>query len=176
MHKDERLLICLLAAKEGDDVRLTELIRTLQPRVWSLCSVLGAPADPADLAQETFLRMIRALPGFRGESSVETWVLSIAKKVCADQIRSFGRRRRLVERLKAVAVESVAPSPERTIAEEMVKATSAEFREAFVMTQIVGLTYAEAAEIIGCPVGTIRSRVARAREALLEMHLRSEAM
>ena len=176
MRNDERLLQCLLAAREGDDVRLTELIRTLQPRVWSLCSALGAPADPADLTQETFLRMIRALPGFRGESSVETWVLAIARRVCADQVRSLGRRRRLVDRLKAVAVESLAPSAERGVVEDLVMATSPERREAFVMTQIVGLTYEEAAEILCCPVGTIRSRVARAREDLMEAHLRSDAV
>lgn len=176
MSKKERLLQCLEAAREGDDVRLAELIRTLQPRVWNVCSALGSPGDPADLTQETFLRMIRALQSFRGESSVETWVLSIARRVCADHIRSLGRNRRLVSRLKAMAVESVAPATEIETIDELVKVTSPERREAFLLTQIVGLTYEETASIIGCPVGTIRSRVARAREELLEAHLRNEAV
>lgn len=174
--KDERLLQCLEAAREGDDVRLAELIRTLQPKVWNVCSALGSPGDPADLTQETFLRLIRALRSFRGESSVETWVLSIARRVCADHIRSLGRHRRLVNRLKAMAVESVAPAIEIGPIDELVKVTSPERREAFLLTQIVGLTYEETASIVGCPVGTIRSRVARAREELLEAHLRNEAV
>ena len=107
---------------------------------------------------------------------METWVLAIARRVCADQVRSLGRRRRLVDRLKAVAVESLAPSAERGVVEDLVMATSPERREAFVMTQIVGLTYEEVAEILCCPVGTIRSRVARAREDLMDAHLRSDVV
>ena len=75
-----------------------------------------------------------------------------------------------------MAVESVAPATEIETIDELVKVTSPERREAFLLTQIVGLTYEKTASIIGCPVGTIRSRVARAREELLEAHLRNEAV
>jgi RNA polymerase sigma-70 factor (ECF subfamily) len=176
MRNDERLLQCLLAAREGDDVLLAELIRALQPRVWSLCSTLGAPGDPADLTQETFLRMFHSLKTFRGESSVETWVLSIAKRTCADHVRSLSRSRRLLGRLKAVAVDSVEPSVETGIVEGLLSATSPERREAFVLTQVVGLSYDEAARVLECPVGTVRSRVSRAREDLMAAHLRSDAV
>ncbi|NCZ71631.1 MAG: sigma-70 family RNA polymerase sigma factor [Actinobacteria bacterium] len=176
VRKDERLLQCLLAGKEGDDVLLAELIRTLQPRVWSLCSALGAPGDPADLTQETFLRMMGALRTFRGESSVETWVLAIARRVCADHIRNVRRKRRLVERLKSVADTPVSFPAERGIVEDLLLGVNVERREAFVLTQLVGLSYEDAAQIVGCPLGTIRSRVARAREDLLEIHLRNEAV
>jgi len=173
--RNERLLYLAVAARDGDDRSLAELIRELQPKVWQMCVALGSPVDPADLSQETFVRMIRGLRGFRGESGVETWVLAIARRACADSIRRLQRQRRLVRRLSATYVEETSSSADSTLIFDMLARIPDERREAFVLTQIVGVDYETAAEIIGCSVGTIRSRVARARADLLEDHRRSEA-
>jgi RNA polymerase sigma-70 factor (ECF subfamily) len=154
----------LAAAREGDDVALAELVRRTQGPVLRLCGILGAPADPDDLAQETYLRVLRGLDAYRGDAPVRAWLLAIARRVCADAVRERRRRTRLAERIarEPVAIESAVGAP----VADLLAGLDAERREAFVLTQLVGLSYAEAAHVLACPVGTIRSRVARARRDL----------
>ncbi len=155
------------AIREGDDGALAELVRRTQPVVWRLCAALGAPEDPDDLAQETYVRALRSLHGFRGESPVQWWLLAIARNVCADAVRRMQRQRRLVDRLQRfIEPTASAPVGDGTL-DDLVARLEPTRREAFVLTQQVGLSYEEAATIVGCPVGTIRSRVARARTELL---------
>jgi len=112
-----------------------------------------------------FLRAYRALPAFRGDSSARTWLLSIARRTCADAVRDLRRRRRLATRFERPSYE---PDPARAISvEALLSGLDPERKLAFVLTQVVGLSYQEAADICECPVGTIRSRVARARADLL---------
>ncbi len=123
------------------------------------------------MTQEVYLRAYRALPSFRGESSGRTWLLSIARRTCADAVRDLRRRRRLAVRLERPAqlVEGVLPDPARAVdVEALLSRLEPDRRTAFVLTQVLGLSYLEAAEVCGCPVGTIRSRVARARAELVE--------
>lgn len=152
-------------AAEGDDVALGSLVRRTQDDVVRLCRALGSDDDVDDLVQETYLRMIRSVSSFRGESSVRTWLLSIARHTCADQVRARQRTRRLIDRLSQcpVTVESPAPSEPDVLLDGL----SPERREAFVLTQVLDLSYDQAADVIGCPVGTVRSRVHRAREDLI---------
>ena len=139
----------------------------MQGDVWRLCRLLGSPADPDDLTQETFIRVYKSLTGFRGDSSVRTWVLSIARRVCADQIRRQNRHRRLVRRLTLLSPpEESTQMPDGSLG-DLLMSVDATRREAFVLTQYIGLSYEEAAQILDCPVGTVRSRVARARYDLL---------
>jgi RNA polymerase sigma-70 factor (ECF subfamily) len=92
-------------------------------------------------------------------------LLSIARNVCADHVRRRQRQRRLLDKLERHAdVGDVAPADS---VDDLLDALHPERREAFVLTQYVGLGYDEAAAVIGCPVGTIRSRVSRARGDLL---------
>ena len=109
-----------------------------------------------------------ALPGFRGDSSARTWLLTIARRTCADDVRRRSRSRRLV-RPGAGRDPGAASRPTRPVGWSWTR-SSRELdegrREAFVLTQVLGLDYAEAAEVCGCPIGTIRSRVARARADL----------
>lgn len=124
--------------------------------------------------QETYLRALRSLPRFAGRSSAKTWLLSIARRVVADQIRAAQARPRqadlidwqdVAEQLRA---RVRAPGFEEGIAlGELLDALPAERREAFVLTQQLGLSYAETAEVCDCAIGTVRSRVARAREDLI---------
>jgi RNA polymerase sigma-70 factor (ECF subfamily) len=149
------------AAQAGDDVALGELIRQTQTEVRRLCRALTSEHEADDAAQETYLRALGAISRFRGEAPVRTWLLSIARRVCADHVRTAQRRRRRDDRLRAQTVGSAEPGP--AFVDDLLSATDPDRREAFVLTQVIGLPYEEAAAIVGCPVGTIRSRVARAR-------------
>ena len=158
-----------LRAQRGDALATAAFIRATQPDVWRFCASL-VDADAADdLTQETYLRAFRALPSFAARSSARTWLLGIARRTCADHLRSVIRRRRLDEVLRTrFASGSVTPDPAATSgAADLLARLSTERRSAFVLTQLVGLSYQEAATVEGVPVGTIRSRVARAREDLV---------
>jgi RNA polymerase sigma-70 factor (ECF subfamily) len=155
------------AAAHGDDRALEELVRRTQPRVLRLCAHLGSPRDAEDLAQETYLRALRTLSGFRGDSSVEVWLLSIARHVCADHVRRRVRRSRIDRRYPergrfALPDEAVATT-------DLLTRIDRDQAVAFHLTQTLGLSYAETAQVCDCPVGTIRSRVARARAELVAM-------
>lgn len=169
---DDELTALALSAGRGDAAALERFIRATHRDVWRLVAYLnGAPGAADDLTQETFLRAIAALPRFAGRSSAKTWLLSIARRVVVDQIRYNQSRPRTNQ---GVDVDALLESqrPVRSF-EHMVEVRllldglDADRRHALLLTQILGLSYAEAAEVCGCPVGTIRSRVARAREDLI---------
>jgi RNA polymerase sigma-70 factor (ECF subfamily) len=161
------------AAVEGDDIAVGELVRLTQPAVWQVCTVLGSPGEVEDLVQETYLRALGALARYRGEAPVRVWLLAIARRVCADHVRRRQRRRRLFERLGRHTTDVAAPAHE--VVDDLLDVLDADRREAFVLTQLVGLSYEEAAAVVGCPIGTIRSRVARARADLLTAVTRAAA-
>jgi len=161
------------AAVEGDDVALTELVRRTQRDVLRFCRSLGS-GDEEDLVQETFLRAFRAMPAYRGDAPVLPWLLSIARRVCADQVRARERQRRIVRRAVDHAPEPLVRSGDSTT--PLLAHLTPDRREAFVLTQVLGLSYEEAAVAADCPVGTIRSRVARARADLAELVRRAEAV
>lgn len=157
-----------LAARDGDRAALASFVRVGQPDVWRLCAHLNGAQEADDLTQEVYERALRALPNYRGESSARTWLLSIAHRTCVDQVRRAQRRRLLLGRLRA----QPARAPMVGVAEGidldvLVRALDDDRRAAFVLTQVLGLRYAEAAAVVRVPVGTIRSRVARARADLV---------
>jgi RNA polymerase sigma-70 factor, ECF subfamily len=160
-------------AAVGDPLAAAALVRATQSDVWRLCVALGDPQSADDLTQETYLRAFASLHRFEGRSSVRTWLLTIARRVCADAVRSR-RRRRLTLVREERELESLAPAPggdpvaDSASVTDLLARLDGDRREAFVLTQLLGLPYAEAAEVAGCPVGTIRSRVARARADLVE--------
>lgn len=154
------------AAREGDDVALATLVRRTQPTVWRFCAAMGSPEDPADLAQETYTRMLRAMHSYRGDAPVQVWLLAIARRVCADAIRRLQRHRRLVDRISRTTSFDVTVPPRDGSLADLVSRLDPDRREVFVLTQQVGLTYEEAAALLRCPIGTVRSRLARARTDL----------
>lgn len=172
---DETLLVddltrLALAAGAGDRVAVTAFVRRTQPEVWRLCARLGDRAHADDLTQEVYLRALPALERFRGESSARTWLLQIARHVCADHVRRSARGRSLIARLAQRTDPTDARADSRTgevDLDDAVAGLDPDRRAAFVLTQVVGLSYAEAAEVCAVPVGTIRSRVARARGDLV---------
>ena len=160
-------------AAAGDPLAAAALVRATQSDVWRLCAALGDRQSADDLTQETYLRAFAALHRFEGRSSLRTWLLAIARRVCADAVRSRRRRRlTLVRDAADLELLSASDAADRigdgAAVSDLLARLDAERREAFVLTQVLGLPYAEAAEVVGCPVGTIRSRVARARADLVE--------
>jgi RNA polymerase sigma-70 factor (ECF subfamily) len=149
---------------------LDAFIRASHEPVWRLCEALVDAQSADDLAQETFVKAVGAIRRFRGDASASTWILSIARYTCMDELRARNRGRRRSAALAAGATEAPLPDPSGEIsARDLLRHLEVDRRAAFTLTQLLGLTYAEAAETCDCPVGTIRSRVARARDDLIEM-------
>ena len=140
-----------------------------------------------DLAQETFLRAWRALPQFRGESAFYTWIYRIAVNTARKALAGSRREPVLFESALAPASEddetfrpdlepSTADTPEAVLASRQIAAAvnaavdrlSEDLRQAIVLREIEGLSYEEIAGIMDCPVGTVRSRIFRAREAIAQ--------
>lgn len=171
-HDDATVTAWSLAAGAGDQAALTAFVRATQADVYRFLVHLNGPADAEDLTQETYLRALRTLSTFEGRSSARTWLLSVARRVAVDAVRTAVRRPRTRD-LGDDALETMERMVPRSGAQEAVVLRAliddlpADRREAFVLTQILDLGYAEAAQVCCCPVGTIRSRVARAREDLV---------
>jgi RNA polymerase sigma-70 factor (ECF subfamily) len=158
-----------LAARDGDRVALAAFVRTSQAEVWRLCAHLTDRDAADDVTQDAYTRALGALRSFRGDSSARTWLLSIAHRACADHIRRVQRRRRLLGALHDRRPSAVAPALDGVVDVDLLVSTlDRDRRTAFVLTQLLGLEYQDAADVVGVPVGTIRSRVARARAQLVD--------
>ena len=164
-----------LRAGRGDRQALTEFIRATQDDVWRLLAHLGGRDTADDLTQETYLRVMGALPRFAARSSARTWLLSLARRVWVDNIRHDMARPRksITEYEDAAATTPVAGANASSWsdwidARALIDALPVERREALILTQVLGYTYEEASRIAGVRIGTIRSRVARARKDLIE--------
>jgi RNA polymerase sigma-70 factor (ECF subfamily) len=151
-----------------DDHELETLVRTHYAAVWTLCRALVDQDVADDLAQETFMRAGRTLADFRGDSSVRAWLLTIARRACIDELRRRSRQARRDQQLADLGRSAAARPPGAAIeVRDLITRLDPDRRTAFALTQLLGLSYAEAAHVCECPVGTIRSRVARAREDLI---------
>lgn len=171
---DARLAELAAAARLGDDHALGALVRATQTDVIRLCALLGSPGDAEDLAQDTYLRALDALDRYRGDAPFRAWLFGIARHVCADHVRRRVRRQRL-DTLRTPRREHTAGPDEQVGVLDLLDALDPDQRSAFVLTVVMGLEYAEAAAVCGCPVGTIRSRVNRARDRLRALHAAAES-
>ncbi|WP_406121152.1 sigma-70 family RNA polymerase sigma factor [Streptomyces sp. NBC_00989] len=173
---DESLTNWALAARHGDSVAVDHLVRALHRDVLRYVSHLCAdPQAVDDLAQDTFLRALGSLHRFEGRSSARTWLLSIARRAVIDSYRRAATRPRLSDVQDwQLAVELAQPRglpgfDDGVALLDLLAVLPDERREAFLLTQLLGLPYEEAAEFADCPVGTVRSRVARARATLVDL-------
>lgn len=161
-----------IAARRGGESETLAFVRATQADVWRLCAHLGDRDCADDLAQEAFLRALRALPRFRGDSPVRPWLFTIVRRVVADDIAA--RKRRRNHPVDATWAGQVDDHAGAVSTEALLAELDLDRREAFVLTQLLGYSYAETAQICDCPVGTIRSRVARAREQLVAWVIESQ--
>jgi RNA polymerase sigma-70 factor (ECF subfamily) len=163
------------AARRGDLSAFEELVRVYQGDVWRLCfQLVREEALADDATQEAFVKVFRFLPRFRGDSKFTTWLFSITRNCAMDELRRAQRRRRTAER---VISEPQRQSQEIGTALEVREAVAElppSARESVVLIDMFGLSYKEAAEICGVPVGTIKSRVHQARRLLARSLLEGE--
>ena len=156
----------LIRARDGDESALAEFVGAMHSPIRRFCAHLVGPEDADDATQETFLAAWKALPAFRGDASARTWLFVIARR-SADRV--VKRRLRWLELADGMSGPAPESHPETASElDELLSGLAPDRRIALVLTQIIGLSYAEAAVVCECPIGTIRSRVARAREELLE--------
>ena len=164
MHEPDVAVI--RAAGRGDLAAFEELVRAYQPEVWRfLRHLVRDPSQAEDLTQETFIRVYRNIAGFRFRSKFSTWVLQVARNVAIDALRARDRRRALLEVLPAPAAQ-----PDGSVGVEINHALAAlplPQRESFLLVEVLGLTYREAALAVGVAEGTVKSRVFHARRQLV---------
>ena len=173
-------LASLERARTGDNGAFEALVLRYQARIVNYASAMVHDADAAeDVAQETFVRAWRGLGRFRGESTFKTWLYRIATNVARTDLDRRGRRARIANRslddeaepLQAGDVPSPAPDAETSLVrrEAIDRALSElpdELRQALVLRDVEGLDYKEIAGVTGAPIGTVESRIFRARRRL----------
>ncbi|MCF3938821.1 RNA polymerase sigma factor SigC [Gordonia tangerina] len=170
---DEEVTRLAIAAARGDRPALEAFVKATRDDVWRFVGYLADRRLADDLTQDTFLRAIGSLPRFRAGSSGRTWLLAIARRTVADHFRRCAARPRLeLSEPDAMAETGAhgARHDDRVELEMLIESLDPRRREAFVLTQILGIGYADTATICGCPIGTIRSRVARARDDLISAY------
>ncbi len=157
------------AARSGDLGAFEELVKRYQAHVWRLALHLLHDRDLAsDATQEAFVRAYRFLPRYRGESKFSTWLFSIARNCALDEARKATRRRRISDRAEAQPAAAPRDAGVAIEVREAVGALPLDLREPIVMIDMFGISYKEVAAALGVPEGTIKSRVHRARELLVE--------
>jgi RNA polymerase sigma-70 factor (ECF subfamily) len=154
------------AAVAGDLAAFEQIVLACQGPVGRyLRRFVGDPALAEDLTQETFIRIYRRLDTYRFGSRFTTWTFQIARNAAIDALRSRERRDRLVD---AVAPPRPASEPGLGAEIEAALATlSPKLREAVLLVEVAGFTYRDAAEVLGIPTGTAKSRVFQARDQLV---------
>ncbi|MBB4909482.1 sigma-70 family RNA polymerase sigma factor [Actinophytocola algeriensis] len=172
---DDTVTELALAAGRGDRDAANAFIRSTQRDVWRFLVYLAGASEAEDLTQETFVRALGSAHRFTARSHARTWLLAIARRVAADHFRAAAARPRIASDAdwQTAADERGdrgLPGIDDTVSINLaVRTLPGDRRDAFVLTQVLGLGYAEAAQVCGCPVGTIRSRVARARRELVDV-------
>jgi RNA polymerase sigma-70 factor (ECF subfamily) len=171
--------------RKGDNTAFDELVRRYKDRVYGVVyRFLGNREDALDVSQEVFVRAYRGIEDFRGASQVYTWLHSIAANLARNRLRDRGRKGRdkalSLEGLEATApgkmqqAASTASTPSDAAMNEEMQALLQQclnelpdhYRLAFVLRTTEDLSYEEIADIMGCPVGTVKSRLNQARSML----------
>ncbi|MDG6882589.1 Sigma-24 [Phocoenobacter uteri] len=168
-------------AQQGNKMAFNLLVVRYQNRVAGLLTRYIPQDDIPDIVQESFIKAYRALNSFRGESAFYTWLYRIAVNTAKNHLTALGRRPPR-EDILAEDAESYdsgtylreADTPENLVLSEELKRVvfetidnlPDELRSAITLRELEGLSYEEIAEVMECPVGTVRSRIFRAREAI----------
>ncbi|MBU6260952.1 MAG: RNA polymerase sigma factor RpoE [Burkholderiales bacterium] len=174
-------------AKRGDQRAFEMLVVKYQRRVERLIGRMVRDTDLVqDIAQESFIRAYRALPQFRGDSAFYTWLYRIAVNTAKKSLMDLKRDPLVFESARAGGGDdgdetsrienelSDGSTPDAVLASKeiaaavnsAIEALSEDLRQAITLREIEGLSYEEIAEVMNCPIGTVRSRIFRAREAI----------
>ena len=174
-------------ARGGDQEAIEQLVLANQDRVYSLAvRMTGDREEGEDLAQEAFLKAWQGLPSFQGESSFATWVYRLTANVCIDHLRRRKRRREVVPAVSLDDEESgwaepadLSQDPQRQLertelrraVERGLAALPEHHRQVLVMRELGGLSYQEIGGKLDMDIGTVKSRISRARMALRKILL-----
>ena len=179
-NKDDHALINRF--KHGDNSAFEEIVLKYQDKTFNLCRyMLGNSADAEDAAQEVFLKAYQALPRFQPDAALSTWLYRIAVNTCIDR-----KRIPILESLFGISEEGESlvhdpasddPSPETLYhakeidlaLQEALRRLSPKLRAVIVLKELEELTYEEIAETLGISMGTVKSRIARARDELKKL-------
>jgi len=182
-------------AREGDQRAFEALVDLYKDKIYTYVSrMLHDPVEAQDIAQDTFLRAYQSLPRFRGASSFQTWLYRIASNLVIDSVRRRSRRQAGAVSLDApvntedgelarqIPDERRGPEQlaESTAVQEQVKQAiarlSPKLRPVLVMYDLQGMSYQEIAQALGCPLGTVKSRLFNARAQLEELLEQSQVL
>ncbi len=176
------------AAQKGDESAFEELVRTYEKKIYHLSlRMCNNQEDALEIAQETFLSAWRGLRFFRGDSSFSTWLYRLASNAAIDFLRREGRQSALSglslddESLRLDPPDAPAASPHahlerkelRAALEMGLMALSAEHRQILLLRELQGLSYEEIAGVLDLDLGTVKSRISRAREKLRKYLIQS---
>ena len=173
------------AAAGGDTEAFERLVETYENKIYTLAlRMSGSPDDAGDIAQEAFLAAWRGLPAFRGEAGFATWLYRLASNAAIDYLRRQRKQRGELslddEELGLDAVDA-GPGPQDAAEGEEVRsavaaglgALSEGHRQVLVLRELQGLSYEEIAAVLAVDLGTVKSRISRARSALRKILLES---
>jgi RNA polymerase sigma-70 factor (ECF subfamily) len=168
--------------QKGDKRAFDVLIRKYQFKIIKLISrYVHDPHEAMDVSQEAFLKAYRALPGFRGESAFYTWLYRIAINTAKNYLVAQGRRppgsdidAQDAEQYEGQSLLKEYETPERLLLKDEIEATvfkaieelPEDLRTAITLRELEGMSYEEIAQAMNCPIGTVRSRIFRARESI----------
>jgi RNA polymerase sigma-70 factor (ECF subfamily) len=170
--------------KQGDLNSFEQLVARYEAKVFTIAyRYTGNHHDAGDLAQEAFIRVYRAIGSFRGESSFLTWLYRVVTNVCKDEMRRRSRENTVsidemtewgkqpVPRIKTGPLETVLHKEWQEEIQQVLNSLSYEHRTVIVMRDIQGYTYEEIAFFLECSLGTVKSRLSRARNILKDLLL-----
>jgi RNA polymerase sigma-70 factor (ECF subfamily) len=168
--------------QRGDKNAFDVLVRKYQFKIIKLISrYVHDPSEALDVSQEAFLKAYRALPGFRGDSAFYTWLYRIAINTAKNYLVAQGRRppgsdvdAQEAEQYEGQSFLKEYETPERLLLKDEIEETvfkaieelPEDLRTAITLRELEGMSYEEIAQTMGCPIGTVRSRIFRAREAI----------
>ena len=173
------------AAAGGDECAFGELVRLYENKVYTLAlRICGDPEDARDAAQEAFLSAWRGLPSFRGDAELSTWIYRLTSNAAIDQLRRTKRQRgevSLDDGELGLTVRDGAPGPQEAAEGAELRAAvaagltrlSPDHRQALSLREVQGLSYEEIAQVLEVDLGTVKSRISRARRALRKILLES---
>ena len=173
------------AAAGGDECAFGELVRLYENKVYTLAlRICGDPEDARDAAQEAFLYAWRGLPSFRGDAELSTWIYRLTSNAAIDQLRRTKRQRgevSLDDGELGLTVRDSAPGPQeaaegaelRSAVAAGLTRLSPDHRQVLSLREVQGLSYEEIAQVLEVDLGTVKSRISRARRALRKILLES---